>query len=150
MGKALRSSTICYFSPLRRYPDHTIYTSRKTCSFNCFSKSKSENAAAYSPYSKVRCRSLTMPRRGMPVFCLKYACKRRRLMKAIFHKAALYGKCIVADYNSVHKDKCANEFMKLKDCYLVRRISMCLMCKTLTYCYRNTPRRHGDFVDGQS
>lgn len=34
-------------------------------------------------------------------------------------QAALYGKCIVADYNSVHKDKCMNEFMKLKDCYLV-------------------------------
>lgn len=25
----------------------------------------------------------------------------------------------MADYNSVHKDKCAAEFMKLKDCYLV-------------------------------
>ncbi|KAI1256707.1 hypothetical protein MGN70_001832 [Eutypa lata] len=33
-------------------------------------------------------------------------------------EAAVYGKCIVADYNSVHKDKCAAEFMKLKDCYL--------------------------------
>lgn len=31
----------------------------------------------------------------------------------------MYGRCIVADYNSVHKDKCATEFMKLKDCYLV-------------------------------
>lgn len=31
----------------------------------------------------------------------------------------MYGRCIVADYNSVHKDKCAAEFMKLKDCYLV-------------------------------
>lgn len=31
----------------------------------------------------------------------------------------MYGKCIVADYNSVHKDKCAKEFLKLKDCYLV-------------------------------
>lgn len=31
----------------------------------------------------------------------------------------VYGRCIVADYNSVHKDKCAAEFMKLKDCYLV-------------------------------
>lgn len=26
----------------------------------------------------------------------------------------------MADYNSVHKDKCVNEFMKLKECYLVR------------------------------
>ncbi len=34
-------------------------------------------------------------------------------------QAAVYGKCVVADYNSVHKDKCAKEFMKLKDCYLV-------------------------------
>lgn len=34
-------------------------------------------------------------------------------------QAAVYGKCIVADYNAVHKDKCAAEFMKLKDCYLV-------------------------------
>ncbi|KAH9893749.1 hypothetical protein F4778DRAFT_748380 [Xylariomycetidae sp. FL2044] len=33
-------------------------------------------------------------------------------------QAAIYGKCIVADYNSVHKDKCATEFMRLKDCYL--------------------------------
>ncbi|KAI0403028.1 hypothetical protein F4802DRAFT_599539 [Xylaria palmicola] len=33
-------------------------------------------------------------------------------------EAAVYGKCIVADYNSVHKDKCAQEFMRLKDCYL--------------------------------
>lgn len=35
------------------------------------------------------------------------------------NKASLYGKCIVTDYNSVHKDKCLREFMKLKDCYLV-------------------------------
>lgn len=34
-------------------------------------------------------------------------------------QAAVYGKCIVADYNSVHKDKCAAEFMKLKNCYVV-------------------------------
>ncbi|KAB8237352.1 hypothetical protein BDV23DRAFT_182946 [Aspergillus alliaceus] len=33
-------------------------------------------------------------------------------------EAAAYGKCIVADYNSVHKDMCAKEFMKLKDCFL--------------------------------
>lgn len=31
----------------------------------------------------------------------------------------MYGKCIVADYNSVHKDKCSKEFLKFKDCYLV-------------------------------
>ncbi|RAK73640.1 uncharacterized protein BO72DRAFT_436890 [Aspergillus fijiensis CBS 313.89] len=34
-------------------------------------------------------------------------------------EAAAYGKCVVADYNAVHKDMCAREFMKLKDCFLV-------------------------------
>lgn len=33
-------------------------------------------------------------------------------------EAAAYGKCVVAEYNSVRKDMCAKEFMKLKDCYL--------------------------------
>ncbi|KAJ5618862.1 hypothetical protein N7510_002846 [Penicillium lagena] len=33
-------------------------------------------------------------------------------------EAAAYGKCVVADYNSVHKDMCAKEFLRLKDCYL--------------------------------
>ncbi|OQE15414.1 hypothetical protein PENSTE_c028G05328 [Penicillium steckii] len=33
-------------------------------------------------------------------------------------QAAAYGKCVVADYNSVHKDMCAKEFMKLKDCVM--------------------------------
>jgi hypothetical protein len=33
-------------------------------------------------------------------------------------EASVYGKCIVADYNSVHKDKCAKEFMRLKNCVL--------------------------------
>ncbi len=35
-------------------------------------------------------------------------------------QASIYGKCIVADYNSVHKDKCLTEFLRLKDCYMVR------------------------------
>ncbi|KAJ5082383.1 hypothetical protein N7532_011426 [Penicillium argentinense] len=35
-------------------------------------------------------------------------------------EAAAYGKCVVADYNAVHKDMCAKEFMRLKDCFLVR------------------------------
>lgn len=39
-------------------------------------------------------------------------------------KSAAYGKCIVADYNSVHKDMCVQEFMRLKDCYLVRPLSL--------------------------
>ncbi|KAH7382309.1 hypothetical protein BKA66DRAFT_418713 [Pyrenochaeta sp. MPI-SDFR-AT-0127] len=34
-------------------------------------------------------------------------------------ESSVYGKCIFADYNNVHKDKCATEFMKLKECYLV-------------------------------
>jgi hypothetical protein len=32
----------------------------------------------------------------------------------------MYGKCIVADYGHVHKDKCLVEFLRLKDCYVVR------------------------------
>jgi len=35
-------------------------------------------------------------------------------------QSAVYGKCIFADYNNVRKDMCVNEFMKLKECYLVR------------------------------
>ncbi|KAI2626843.1 hypothetical protein GGS21DRAFT_264034 [Xylaria nigripes] len=46
-------------------------------------------------------------------------------------EAAVYGKCIVADYNSVHKDKCASEFMKLKDCYIVS----CANQPTFIYIY---------------
>ncbi|KAK4455442.1 hypothetical protein QBC34DRAFT_432759 [Podospora aff. communis PSN243] len=38
-----------------------------------------------------------------------------------YAEAAVYGKCIVADYNSVHKDKCVKEFMKLKDCFLAAK-----------------------------
>ncbi|KAF2493177.1 hypothetical protein BU16DRAFT_528507 [Lophium mytilinum] len=33
-------------------------------------------------------------------------------------EGAVYGKCIVADYQNVTKDKCLTEFLKLKDCYL--------------------------------
>ncbi|KAI1097570.1 hypothetical protein F4804DRAFT_327270 [Jackrogersella minutella] len=33
-------------------------------------------------------------------------------------EASVYGKCIVVDYNSVHKDKCVTEFLRLKDCFL--------------------------------
>jgi NADH dehydrogenase [ubiquinone] 1 alpha subcomplex assembly factor 8 len=35
-------------------------------------------------------------------------------------QASVYGKCIVADFNHVHKDKCLKEFLRLKDCFLVR------------------------------
>lgn len=34
-------------------------------------------------------------------------------------EASVYGKCIVADFNGVHKDKCLKEFMLLKECYIV-------------------------------
>ncbi|KAI1799362.1 hypothetical protein F4811DRAFT_544280 [Daldinia bambusicola] len=33
-------------------------------------------------------------------------------------EARIYGKCIVEDYNAVHKDKCMNEFFKLLDCFI--------------------------------
>ncbi|KAK8143195.1 hypothetical protein MY1884_008668 [Beauveria asiatica] len=33
-------------------------------------------------------------------------------------EAAAYGKCIVADYTAVDKDKCAREFMRFKNCYM--------------------------------
>ncbi|KJZ72047.1 hypothetical protein HIM_08608 [Hirsutella minnesotensis 3608] len=35
-------------------------------------------------------------------------------------EATAYGKCVVADYNAVGKDKCLQEFMKLRACCLVR------------------------------
>ncbi len=41
-------------------------------------------------------------------------------------QASVYGKCIVADYNNVHKDKCISEFLRLKECYLVRRLFVLL------------------------
>ncbi|KAF2652008.1 hypothetical protein K491DRAFT_664608 [Lophiostoma macrostomum CBS 122681] len=34
-------------------------------------------------------------------------------------EGSAYGKCILADYNNVHKDKCVTEFLKLKECYIV-------------------------------
>jgi NADH dehydrogenase [ubiquinone] 1 alpha subcomplex assembly factor 8 len=37
-------------------------------------------------------------------------------------QASVYGKCIVADFNYVHKDKCLKEFLRLKQCFLVRKI----------------------------
>jgi hypothetical protein len=40
--------------------------------------------------------------------------------KLTVSQAAAYGKCVVADYTAVQKDMCAKEFMKLKNCFLVR------------------------------
>jgi hypothetical protein len=34
-------------------------------------------------------------------------------------ESAVYGKCIVSDYNNVFKDKCGAEFIKLQQCYTV-------------------------------
>jgi hypothetical protein len=38
-------------------------------------------------------------------------------------KAAAYGKCVIEDYNDVHRDKCAKAFMALKDCVLAASVS---------------------------
>jgi hypothetical protein len=59
-------------------------------------------------------------------------------------QSAVYGKCIFADYNNVHKDMCANEFMKLKECYLVglrvHDSKVVLIC-----CRKRT--KHGDVAN---
>ncbi|RPA85051.1 hypothetical protein BJ508DRAFT_235606 [Ascobolus immersus RN42] len=34
-------------------------------------------------------------------------------------QAAVYGKCIVADYNDIHKNKCGEEFAKFQECVKV-------------------------------
>ena len=34
-----------------------------------------------------------------------------------------YGRCVVADYNNVHKDKCLEEFLKLRECVRSGRVS---------------------------
>lgn len=47
-------------------------------------------------------------------------------------QSAEYGKCIVADYNNVYKDKCMTEFMRLKDCYVVRIRSPVVLSSELT------------------
>ena len=39
-------------------------------------------------------------------------------------QAVAYGKCILADYQFVHQDMCAKEFVRLKDCYLVIRFAL--------------------------
>lgn len=40
-----------------------------------------------------------------------------------------YGKCIMADYNNVYKDKCLTEFLVLKECYLVSLSSPTHECR---------------------
>jgi hypothetical protein len=49
-------------------------------------------------------------------------------------KSAVYGKCIVADYNNVRKDKCAEEFMRLKNCYIVSTSSCLTMNELAAKC----------------
>ncbi|KAF2227540.1 hypothetical protein BDZ85DRAFT_181641, partial [Elsinoe ampelina] len=34
-------------------------------------------------------------------------------------EGAAYGKCVVAEYTNVRKDMCLQEFLRLKNCYLV-------------------------------
>ncbi|RPB14987.1 hypothetical protein P167DRAFT_533571 [Morchella conica CCBAS932] len=34
-------------------------------------------------------------------------------------EAAAYGRCVIEDYNDVHRDKCAKAFMALKNCVVV-------------------------------
>lgn len=34
-----------------------------------------------------------------------------------------YGRCVVADYNNIHKDKCLEEFLKLRECVRGGRVS---------------------------
>ncbi|KAF2458762.1 hypothetical protein BDY21DRAFT_370934 [Lineolata rhizophorae] len=33
------------------------------------------------------------------------------------HESAAYGKCVLADYNNMSKDKCLAEFLRLKECF---------------------------------
>ena len=47
-------------------------------------------------------------------------------------QSAVFGRCIAQDYNGVYKDKCLTEFLKLKDCYTVRRIFAKKKRSTLT------------------
>lgn len=53
----------------------------------------------------------------------------------------MYGKCVVADYNSVHKDKCLTEFLRLKECYVVSLffVFLFIYIDTLSafLCFRN-------------
>ena len=49
-------------------------------------------------------------------------------------EASAYGKCILKDYQSVHQDMCAREFMRLKDCYLVSKSSFVLRWDSESCC----------------
>ena len=35
------------------------------------------------------------------------------------NQGVAYGKCVAAEYQNARKDMCVQEFMRLKDCYLV-------------------------------
>jgi hypothetical protein len=85
-----------------------------------------QNAAQSQANSAICSGSLEMFARGaaMPLVPITICC----VLTGPSLQVAVYGKCIVADYNSVHKDMCAKEFMKLKDCYLVRSCLFYLTC----------------------
>jgi hypothetical protein len=51
-------------------------------------------------------------------------------------QSSVYGTCIFADYNNVRKDMCANEFMKLKECYLVSLFSVMQRFRTANAMHR--------------
>lgn len=59
-----------------------------------------------------------------------------------FTQASTYGKCIVADYNAVYKDKCLTEFLRLKDCYLVSCSVAVGLPKCADLCQRLLRRPH--------
>lgn len=39
-------------------------------------------------------------------------------------QTSAYGKCVVADYNNVTKDRCLTEFMRLQQCYTVSGLQL--------------------------
>jgi len=41
------------------------------------------------------------------------------VLSPVLIQSSTYGKCVLANYQSTHKDMCATEFLRLKDCYLV-------------------------------
>lgn len=76
---------------------------------------RNNHAVTNTPYSAGRRRGIAVHCGGMSLLGAAVDDDGTQLTD----QASVYGKCIVADYNSVHKDKCAAEFMKLKNCYLV-------------------------------
>lgn len=117
------------------------------------------NARPHTTHRQARHSSSQMFKRGMHNTLhlqeLHDAFERRHnysappILKIDGSQSSMYGKCIFADYNNVRKDMCVNEFMKLKECYLVRSNMSRPKSKLLT----NMSRRHtnnGSMVTAQS